>query len=166
MLNDARVYGPSPHSFNPDRFIFPDGPGGAVKINPSIRHPNRIAFGFGRRCVSSRGSQLIQSSDVRTDRICPGSHLAQATLWLTAACMLTLFEFETPLGEKANYTGPDGKVDPRFDPGLVWYVRPRNYPVETSDSTGMNSQPRPFDCDIKVRSSKAATLLEELKLGV
>jgi cytochrome P450 len=45
MLNDPKEY-PEPEKFNPDRFM-KDG-----DINPEIRDPNMLAFGFGRRYVS------------------------------------------------------------------------------------------------------------------
>ena len=58
----------------------------------------------------------------RMIRSCPGLDLAEQTLWLAAASLVTIFEFETPENEKANYIGPDGKVDPRFDPGFLGCV--------------------------------------------
>lgn len=39
---------PSPEVFNPDRFL-KDG-----KLNPAVRNPLTVAFGFGRRYVTSR----------------------------------------------------------------------------------------------------------------
>lgn len=35
---------PDPDQFKPERFIGPDG-----RIDPSVRDPTTIAFGFGRR---------------------------------------------------------------------------------------------------------------------
>lgn len=42
MLRDPEDY-PDPENFNPDRFI-KDG-----RIDPDVRDPGTIAFGFGRR---------------------------------------------------------------------------------------------------------------------
>ncbi|KAJ3476484.1 hypothetical protein NLI96_g11119 [Meripilus lineatus] len=65
MLRDPEVY-PSPEIFNPDRFL-KDG-----ALNPAIRDPRSVAFGFGRR-------------------ICPGRHYSQNTLFLFIASVLHVF---------------------------------------------------------------------------
>lgn len=44
MLHNPDDY-PEPERFNPDRFIR-DG-----KMNPDVRNPLSVAFGFGRRSV-------------------------------------------------------------------------------------------------------------------
>ncbi|KAF8645398.1 hypothetical protein AX16_007842 [Volvariella volvacea WC 439] len=69
MLQDPKMY-PNPLTFNPDRFI-KNG-----KLDPNVRDPTTIAFGFGRR-------------------ICPGQKLAFDTLWLTIASMITVFNITT-----------------------------------------------------------------------
>ena len=38
---------PEPERFNPDRFLTEDG----LRINPNVRNPTTLAFGFGRRFV-------------------------------------------------------------------------------------------------------------------
>jgi len=65
MLHNEDDY-PDPSAFKPERFI-KDG-----QLNPNIRDPALMAFGFGRR-------------------ICPGSHMATSTLWIAAASILTTF---------------------------------------------------------------------------
>jgi cytochrome P450 len=42
MLHDPDVY-PDPFSFKPERFL-KDG-----KLNPDVKDPTKIIFGFGRR---------------------------------------------------------------------------------------------------------------------
>jgi cytochrome P450 len=44
MMNDERDY-PAPHEFKPERFL-KNG-----KLEPSVRDPMDITFGFGRRCL-------------------------------------------------------------------------------------------------------------------
>ncbi|KAJ3490425.1 hypothetical protein NLI96_g1432 [Meripilus lineatus] len=73
MLHDPEEY-PSPEVFNPDRFL-KDG-----KIDPSVRNPLTIAFGFGRR-------------------ICPGRHLSSNSLFLFIASLLHVYNVEAILGK-------------------------------------------------------------------
>ena len=51
MLHDPTVY-PNPEEFVPGRFL-KDG-----RLNPDVRDPTRIAFGFGRRLVQTVPSIL------------------------------------------------------------------------------------------------------------
>lgn len=152
MLNNESEYGADVLEYNPDRFLRPKPSGQAgVELNPNVRHPATIAFGFGRRCVDFLLSLICVSAwaydkPIRYCRICPGSHIAQSTLWLTAACLLTLFDFETP-AEKANYINRSGKVDERFDPGFLCH-------------------PKEYECVFKLRSEEARVLMGELSMGV
>ncbi|KAJ8090245.1 hypothetical protein PM082_018841 [Marasmius tenuissimus] len=72
ILHDEEMY-PDPYAFKPERWI-KDG-----KINPEIRDITS-AFGFGRR-------------------ICPGRHLAMATIYITAATILAAFDISKPVDE-------------------------------------------------------------------
>ena len=65
MLHDAETY-PEPFQFRPERHISVDG-------KPTQRDPRTMCFGFGRR-------------------VCPGLFLAEATLFLTIANSLLLFD--------------------------------------------------------------------------
>jgi cytochrome P450 len=62
MMHDEQSY-PDPFSFKPERFIK------SGKINPAIKDPVTIAFGFGRR-------------------ICPGRYMAYSSVWLVVASLL------------------------------------------------------------------------------
>lgn len=51
ILHNPEDY-PDPEAFRPERFLkrMPDG---KYKLDATVRDPQTIAFGFGRRCVSS-----------------------------------------------------------------------------------------------------------------
>ncbi|KAK1835309.1 cytochrome P450 [Podospora conica] len=111
MSRDTAVY-KNPEEFNPDRFI-PTSEGGDGE--PFLVGP----FGFGRR-------------------ICVGRHLAQASVWIIVATMISTLDISKPLG-------PDGK------------------PLEQNVrfSTGLSSHPDKFEVSFKPRSEKAVALLLE-----
>ncbi|TCD66266.1 hypothetical protein EIP91_001595 [Steccherinum ochraceum] len=67
MLHNPQDY-PNPGAFNPDRFIGEDG-----NINPKVRDPTTVAFGFGRR-------------------ICQGKHFSNNTLSIFIATILHVFD--------------------------------------------------------------------------
>jgi len=85
MLNDEEMY-PDPFRFNPDRFL-KDG-----KLNPEIRDPRLIAFGFGRR-------------------ICPGRHMAFSSLWITAASILATMNITKAIDANGNVVEPSGEYE-------------------------------------------------------
>lgn len=64
-MRDERVY-PTPSQFNPDRFIPAVG-------KEAQQDPRTMSFGFGRR-------------------ICPGLSLADASLWISSAMCLAVFD--------------------------------------------------------------------------
>ncbi|KAF8661206.1 hypothetical protein AX16_001486 [Volvariella volvacea WC 439] len=111
ILHDETVY-PNPSKFNPDRFL-KDG-----KLDPNIQDPEDIVFGFGRR-------------------VCAGKHFAELSVWMTAACLVSLFDISKPVGE-------DGTV---IEPPLQW----------TSSS---NPQPLPYKCKIVPRSKEAVAAIQ------
>ncbi|EIW83820.1 cytochrome P450 [Coniophora puteana RWD-64-598 SS2] len=57
----------NPMKFDPDRFLDANG-------QLTNDHSHLLVFGFGRR-------------------MCPGRHLADASLWSAMACMLAMFDF-------------------------------------------------------------------------
>lgn len=110
MLNDPERYA-NPSQFNPERFLANDG-------KKPETEPRTICFGFGRR-------------------ICPGIHLAEASVWLSIAMSLAVFNIS-----KAVENGVE--ITPEIDP-----------------ISGTISHPKPFKCSIKPRSVKAVTLIEQ-----
>ncbi|KAG2119059.1 cytochrome P450 [Suillus discolor] len=107
MLNDPKRYA-NPSQFNPERFL---------GKHPET-DPRTICFGFGRR-------------------ICPAIHLAEASVWLSAAMSLAVFDIS-----KAIENGIE--IIPEVDP-----------------LSGTVSRPNPFKCSIEPRSSKAIALIEQ-----
>ncbi|KAG1747595.1 cytochrome P450 [Suillus lakei] len=110
MLNDPRTYA-KPSQFNPERFLANDGK------EPEI-DPRTICFGFGRR-------------------ICPGLHLADASIWISAAMSLAVFDISKIIENGVEIT-------PDFDP-----------------SSGSISHPKPFKCSIKPRSATTLGLIQQ-----
>ncbi|KAG7447374.1 cytochrome P450 [Guyanagaster necrorhizus] len=111
MLNDVSVYGEDPDSFNPDRWL-KDG-----VMNPDIPHPEE-AFGFGRR-------------------ICPGQEMAEASMWMSIASILAVFDITKAVDDKGNAIEPSGEF-----------------------TSGLLSHPVPFQCEIKPRSKYAISLIQ------
>ncbi|VDC07377.1 unnamed protein product [Peniophora sp. CBMAI 1063] len=105
LMHDETVY-PNPFAFEPERFI---------QKEPQY-DPTRYVFGFGRR-------------------VCPGSHFAEASLFLNISNILSAFSILRPIGE-------DGK---EFDP-------PGDY------TSTITSHPKPFPCRIVPRPHTAALL--------
>ncbi|KAK7461270.1 hypothetical protein VKT23_008445 [Stygiomarasmius scandens] len=87
MLHDEQMY-PNPEKFIPERFLFGDD-----HKEPQL-DPNNIVFGFGRRR-------------------CPGTHFANAYLFLVLSRMISCFEI---------LPGDDLKRPIDFGLGLVSYV--------------------------------------------
>ena len=100
MLNDERVY-PEPQEFRPERFL-KNG-----VLDNSVRDPMDISFGFGRRCAFFSLSCLIVKcpSRHRSNRVCPGKHIAHSTVTLAAASVLFTFD----LLRKADENGREIK---------------------------------------------------------
>ncbi|KAG9317635.1 cytochrome P450 [Chiua virens] len=110
MLHDPRTYA-EPSEFNPERFLARDG-------KEAELDPRSICFGFGRR-------------------ICPGMHLADASVWISTAMSVAALDVSKIVENGVEIT-PD--VDP---------------------STGTISHPKEFECAIKPRSAKALELIQQ-----
>ncbi|KAG0702303.1 cytochrome P450 [Suillus ampliporus] len=110
MLNDPRTYA-NPSQFNPERFLASNG-------KEPETDPRMICFGFGRR-------------------ICPGLHLAYASVWISIAMSLAVFDISKVVENGVEIT-------PELDP-----------------SSGTISHPKPFKCSIKARSAKALELIQQ-----
>lgn len=61
MLRNPDDY-PEPEAFKPERFLDADG-----NIDPNVRDPTMIAFGFGRRCVKQQCTRCCMAERVPVD---------------------------------------------------------------------------------------------------
>ncbi|KAG9224423.1 hypothetical protein CCMSSC00406_0009465 [Pleurotus cornucopiae] len=111
MSLDPNIYA-NPSVFNPTRFL-PKLAGG------NGEPPFDAAFGYGRR-------------------ICPGRHLASASLWIAIATIFSIPHISKARDEKGMEITP---------------------PVEFE--SGISSQPKPFPCSIVARSNTAARIIAE-----
>ena len=101
MLHDEVVY-PDPSTFKPERFLTRDG-----RLDPAVRDPSLIAFGFGRRFVIYLpASELSVIPLLFTCRICPGSHVALSMLWLWAASFLATYSISPAIDEEGASVEP------------------------------------------------------------
>ncbi|TFK20134.1 cytochrome P450 98A3 [Coprinopsis marcescibilis] len=110
MMHDPEVF-TNPFDFNPDRYL-KDG-----KIDPSVLDPEAAAFGFGRR-------------------ICPGRYFSNATLKLSIASLLAVFDIRPAKDEAGN-----------------------DIPVTIEQTSDLVSRVEPFQYDISPRSTHHFALL-------
>ncbi|KAI0770762.1 putative CyP450 monooxygenase [Irpex lacteus] len=99
---------PEPDRFNPDRFM-KDG-----AINPEVRDPNTLAFGFGRR-------------------ICPGRHLAKDNAFFMIASVLHVFDVVPALDEHGKQLDPSVQMTTgllSYPDRLNYTLRPRSEAAE------------------------------------
>ncbi|KAG1733140.1 cytochrome P450 [Suillus lakei] len=119
MIVVGRTYA-KPLQFNHERSLANDGK------EPEI-DPRTIGFGFGRRiCPGVPNSQKTN-----------GLHLADASIWISAAMSLAVFDIS-----KIVENGVE--IIPDFDP-----------------SSGSISHPKPFKCSIKPHSAAALRLIQQ-----
>ncbi|KAG0698625.1 cytochrome P450 [Suillus ampliporus] len=94
ILHDERNYD-QPMKFWPERFLTADG-----KENETILDPAAAAFGYGQR-------------------ICPGRFMADAQIWISVACILTVFVIAPGLD------GVPTEIPAEFQSGMIC-ITPRS----------------------------------------
>lgn len=85
MLHDGSVY-PSPFKFDPTRFI-------GERQQPD---PRELAFGRGRR-------------------VCPGQHIAEASIFIQVASVLAMFD----ILREVEYSYPENEAEVEFTTAVV-----------------------------------------------
>ncbi|KAF9067150.1 O-methylsterigmatocystin oxidoreductase [Rhodocollybia butyracea] len=110
LYNDPKVY-PQPERFSPERFLASEG-------NSKQKDPREYLFGFGRR-------------------VCPGVHLADASVWLACASVLAAFDI-SPAVKDGTTVMPSGN----FMDGII-------------------SHPEQFECNITPRNASVLALLQK-----
>ncbi|KAG1755525.1 cytochrome P450 [Suillus lakei] len=129
MLNDPQTYA-NPSEFNPERFLAKDG-------KEPETDPRTICFGFGRR-------------------ICPGLHLADASVWISTVMSLAVFDISKVVENGVEIT-------PEVEPSsgtirYVVYLHPRCW---SRQYCTLPATPSLFKCSIKARSAKAQELIQQ-----
>ena len=81
ILHDERIF-PAPEEFDPERWLNEDG-----SLRAEMRDAELAAFGFGRR-------------------ICPGRHLAAASIWIGMASVLSTFDLVKPVDGNGDTVEP------------------------------------------------------------
>ncbi|KAJ6488265.1 cytochrome P450 [Mycena vitilis] len=123
MLHDENVYN-SPSTFDPSRFLpstgTPTSPEIAGRSEPDI---GSLPFGFGRR-------------------ICPGMHLADASVWIYAASVLWAFDIRMKSGDKGENNVATTWENAKFSDGAIMY-------------------PLPFEVDLRPRSADIESFLKK-----
>ena len=90
ILHDPEMY-PDPEEFKPERFLDEDG---SVRDDPALS----LAFGIGKR-------------------ICPGRHFVDATIFMVASSVLSIFNVTKAKDENDNEIAVNAEVT--ADSGIV-----------------------------------------------
>lgn len=97
ILHDPTAY-PDPESFVPGRFLRTRA-GAAherdVELDPDVRDPALVAFGFGRR-------------------VCPGRHMAYESLWIAIASLVATFDITKAVDEHDQVIEPSEEYTDGF----------------------------------------------------
>jgi cytochrome P450 len=111
ILHNPEDY-PEPETFKPERYLTPEG-----KLDPNVRDPRVACFGFGRR-------------------ICPGRHLADASLFTMIATLLATVDLVRAKDAQGHEIVPDVEV-----------------------TSGLLSHAKPFPWDVRSRGPQAEALI-------
>ena len=102
MCYDETVY-PDPHKYDPTRFLDKDG-----KIDPSVKAPETMIFGTGRRYECSHYAHISRPNHPH-NRACPGRHFARRMLCFTVARVLAAFDILPQVDDAGRPKIPEAK---------------------------------------------------------
>lgn len=88
--------------------------------------------------------------------ICPGRHLAEASVWIALVNFLSVFEISPAQDERGNAINPEVK----FTFGITRCVKLIETYVRRAEPFA--SRPCPFKCKIIPRSQRSRELIESL----
>ena len=153
-FRDPKTY-PNPEVFSPQRFM----------CESKQFDPRKRMFGYGRRCVSVVMSTSCQTTwELRWIRVCPGIHLADASMWLLCMSVLAMFDVVPPVKHGEPLVSPG-----KFSDGAircVLNVEPRTTTLGSRPALMqlfcLYSHPIPFECVITPRSPGAEALVRGL----
>ena len=89
------------------------------------------------------------------DRICPGRYLAQSTMWLVIASILTTFDICKPVDAGGEEFDPPIEFETTLTRSIYLQSRTRFANFDPS------SHPKPFPCIFKPRSAKSISLMRQ-----
>lgn len=156
MLHDPEDY-PDPDSFSPDRFLR-DG-----QIDPNVRDPSEVAFGFGRRCACRIWFwREIALNRLSHCSICPGRHFAKDAIFLLFASILSVYNISPAVDEAGNPIPVEADSP---GAGVLLYVR-NAYPMKFPLTVINDRHPKSLtNCVLKPRSKTAEALIEGIDIS-
>ncbi|KIJ51013.1 hypothetical protein M422DRAFT_244990 [Sphaerobolus stellatus SS14] len=135
ILHDPESYA-DPYTFRPERFI-PEENGGTSERDPTIG-----SFGYGRR-------------------ICSGKNLAEATVWLTMATLLSAFRWTNPV-DRTGKTIDRIRATQPAPGGSAWYCTFSfsNRKINTHHKNA-SSRPQDFTVQFIPRSKELEAIINQ-----
>lgn len=130
ILHDPSAYD-APEDFNPERFLkyIDSSHGRALALDPDVRDPLDVAFGFGRR-------------------VCPGRYLARDLLWLAIASVIAACDIDKATDKDGVPMTPAAE----YGWGFTWCVFEGQTSRRRCSPNWIFSHPKPFACKITPRS--------------
>ena len=93
----------------------------------------------------------------RAKSICPGRYLADNTVWIAIVRLMAVFDIQKAKGADGNVIEP--KIE--FVTALTRFARAPQCARHVYPDAVVSSHPKPFPCDIRPRSDKAAQLISQ-----